>query len=151
MLPPLDATDIARLLPHHGRMCLIERVLAWDAESIHCTADNHRAADHPLRWQNQLGSAIGIEYAAQAMALHGALRVPIQQPPRQGVITRVQQVHTTVDRLDTLARPLHIRAWRLMGDDTVVRYRFTLQHDDDTLLHGEASVLLAAPQGDLAR
>ena len=40
---------------------------------MQCVADNHRAASHPLRTRRGLLSSCAIEYAAQAMALHGAL------------------------------------------------------------------------------
>lgn len=146
--PLLDAQRIAALLPHHGRLCLLDRVIDWNDDQILCEADTHRASDHPLRWQGQLGSAIGLEYAAQAMALHGALRAAAEQPPRQGMITRVQHFSAHTERLDTLPGALVIEAERLMGDDRVVRYRFNLIHAGESLLHGEASVLLSAPHAN---
>ena len=45
---PLDHGDIAGLIPHAGRMCLLARVDAWDARTIRCTATGHADADHPL-------------------------------------------------------------------------------------------------------
>src|ERR1700679_4346194 len=60
-------------IPHQGRMCLLDQVLAWDAHHIRCRTSTHRALDNPLRSHDRLGIASGIEYAAQAMALHGAL------------------------------------------------------------------------------
>ena len=45
----------------------------WNAERISCVSRSHRAADNPLRAGGRLGIACGIEYAAQAMAVHGAL------------------------------------------------------------------------------
>ena len=60
-------------IPHQGRMCLLDQVLAWDAHHIRCRTSTHRALDNPLRSHDRLGIASGIAYAAQAMALHGAL------------------------------------------------------------------------------
>jgi predicted hotdog family 3-hydroxylacyl-ACP dehydratase len=54
-------------------MCLLDEVTGWDTERISCRTSTHRAADNPLRAHGQLGIACGIEYAAQAMAAHGAL------------------------------------------------------------------------------
>ena len=54
-------------------MCLLDCVETWDEERIHCRASSHRAMDNPLRVCERLGTACGIEYAAQAMAVHGAL------------------------------------------------------------------------------
>jgi predicted hotdog family 3-hydroxylacyl-ACP dehydratase len=69
----LDRSWIERNIPHHGRMCLLDEVLEWDAQHIRCRSGTHRQPDHPLRSQGRLGAACGIEYAAQAMAVHGAL------------------------------------------------------------------------------
>jgi predicted hotdog family 3-hydroxylacyl-ACP dehydratase len=57
-------------------MCLLDRVVHWDSQRIHCRASSHRSADNPLRSRDQLSAACGIEYAAQAMAVHGALQAP---------------------------------------------------------------------------
>jgi predicted hotdog family 3-hydroxylacyl-ACP dehydratase len=69
----LDRTWIEGNIPHHGRMCLLDEVIEWDALRIRCRSGTHRLADHPLRSRGRLGVACGIEYAAQAMAVHGAL------------------------------------------------------------------------------
>jgi len=69
----LDRAWIESRIPHHGSMCLLDEVIGWDAERITCTSSSHRSADNPLRARGRLGIACGIEYAAQAMAVHGAL------------------------------------------------------------------------------
>ncbi|MCR5885210.1 hypothetical protein LRS03_21050 [Rhizobacter sp. J219] len=73
MSQTLDRTGIAALIPHSGSMCLLARLQSWDAQRIACMATNHRDAEHPLRTASGLMSPCAIEYAAQAMALHGAL------------------------------------------------------------------------------
>jgi predicted hotdog family 3-hydroxylacyl-ACP dehydratase len=64
---------ICARLPHAGRMCLLDRLVAWDSESITCHASSHRDADNPLRSGGRLHAVAGVEYAAQAVALHGSL------------------------------------------------------------------------------
>ena len=61
-------------IPHQGRMCLLDEVLEWEHGAHPCASSSHRAADHPLRAHGRLGIACGIEIAAQAMAVHGALQ-----------------------------------------------------------------------------
>jgi predicted hotdog family 3-hydroxylacyl-ACP dehydratase len=70
-----------------GSMCLLERVLAWDAAHIHCLATSHTGAGHPLAHAGTLGMANGIEYAAQAMAVHGALLAGSETAPAAGFLT----------------------------------------------------------------
>ena len=54
-------------------MCLLEGVVSWDDGRIECVTATHRHAANPLRRDGRLGILCGVEYAAQAMALHAAL------------------------------------------------------------------------------
>jgi predicted hotdog family 3-hydroxylacyl-ACP dehydratase len=145
----LDRQAIAERIPHQGTMCLLDAVLAWDAESIRCRADNHRSPDHPLRAHGRLGAACGIEYAAQAMAVHGTLVAQSAKgaaalPPRSGYLAGVRAVTLHVDRLDTIAGPLSVDAQRITGDDNTVLYSFSVRADTQDLLTGRAIVVLDA-------
>jgi predicted hotdog family 3-hydroxylacyl-ACP dehydratase len=137
---------VARLLPHAGAMCLIESVLSYDEALIRCTATSHQAMDNPLRRDGRLGALCGVEYAAQAMALHGALASRDAQadpvPARAGYLASLRAVEIHVDRLDLLAGPLIVEAERLQGDGERAVYRFTLHHQDRVLLTGRAAVSL---------
>ena len=76
----LNRPDIARLIPHAGRMVLLDGVLDWTAETLRARACSHRAPDNPLRRAGRLSVIAGIEYAAQATAIHGA-RYPLDRQP----------------------------------------------------------------------
>lgn len=140
----LDRAGIAALIPHHGSMCLLETVTDWNAESIRCTAISHQDEAHPMRLESRLGMASGIEYAAQAMAIHGALRAQRTQAVKKGYLTRVQQVSFYGDWLDDCVGPLSIEARQLMGNDQIVRYAFSVMGGDRVLLAGQATVMLEA-------
>lgn len=127
-------------------MCLLEAVTAWSAQDITCLANSHTDLDNPLRQGDRLGAANGIEYAAQAMAIHGALLADSDDPPRQGYLTSVRSVKTHVSRLDHCPEPLRIQAQRLTGDDNHILYQFEIHHGDTLLLEGRASVVLDASQ-----
>ena len=88
----------------------------------------------------------GIEYAAQAMAVHGALVGEESRRPRVGMLTSVRGVQIHVDSLDTLDAPLDIEAERMGGDDNTVLYRFTIHCAGRLLLSGRAAVILDAAQ-----
>lgn len=140
----LNHDDIAALIPHQGNMCLLDTVADWDEQQIECTATSHQAADNPLRRNGRLGAAIGIEYAAQAMAVHGALLAARDTAPKKGMITRVQRIALHAERLDDCPDALRVTAKRLMGDERVVRYGFEVRCGERVLLEGEASVILDA-------
>lgn len=140
----LDRVAIAARIPHQGSMCLLDAVLAWDSGQIHCRASSHRQPDNPLRAAARLGAACGIEYAAQAMAVHGALLAPAGAPPRPGYLASVRSVQLAVDRLDDLAQDLDIVAERLSGDENNILYHFRVEYAGDLLLSGRAAVMLVA-------
>lgn len=140
----LDRVWIAAHIPHQDRMCLLDGVVEWDAQRIVCNADSHRSEDNPLRSGNCLHVACGIEYAAQAMAVHGALCSADASRPRAGFLASVRSVRFAVDRLDDIATPLTVAAERLGGDANNVLYGFVIGSENRTLLEGRAAVILDA-------
>ncbi|NMF88027.1 hotdog family protein [Aromatoleum petrolei] len=140
----LDHDGIAARIPHHGRMCLLAGVETWDADAIRCRATSHRDADNPLRDADGLPATSAIEYAAQAMAVHGALLASAGDAPRPGYLASVRSVEIAVERLDTLAADLDIGAERITGNDNQILYSFTVAADGRVLVSGRAAVILDA-------
>lgn len=140
----LDRAAIAARIPHQGTMCLLDAVLDWDSQRIRCRSSSHRHPDNPLRARGELGAACGIEYAAQAMAMHGALLAAQTDRPRAGYLTSVRGVEFAVARLDDIADDLEIEAVRFSGDDNNVLYDFTVRAAGQALLSGRAAVVLDA-------
>lgn len=140
-----DKSRIAGLIPHAGSMCLLEGVLECDAQRIRCISSSHRDPGNPLRTTNGLPALCGIEYAAQAMAVHGGMTAgEAGARPRAGYLAGVRDVTCTVPRLDTLAAPLLVEAERLMGDGVNVMYQFRLSAAGEVVLQGRATVVLDA-------
>jgi predicted hotdog family 3-hydroxylacyl-ACP dehydratase len=139
----LGRADIEALIPHAGAMCLLETLVEWDAERIRCLASSHRDPANPLRAGGELPVLCGIEYAAQAMALHGRLTVQAATSGA-GYLASVRQVVCRVARLDDLQENLMIDAQRLMGDEAHVVYAFSLSAGGPALLEGRAAVILEA-------
>lgn len=139
---PVDRAWLLAHIPHQGSMCLLDGVQAWDALNIHATASSHRHSDNPLRAHNRLGVVCGIEYAAQAMAAHGALLASCDNPPRAGYLTSVRNVDLHVERLDDISDELDIEAERLSGDENNILYAFSVRARGKTLLSGRATVVL---------
>jgi predicted hotdog family 3-hydroxylacyl-ACP dehydratase len=125
-------------------MCLLDAVQEWSDTAIACRALSHADPANPLRARGRLGAATGIEYAAQAMAVHGALIAGGDAPPRQGYLTSVRSVTLHVARLDDLAGALDVSAERLSGDGNHILYQFSLAHAGRCLLEGRAAVVLDA-------
>lgn len=142
---PLDRAWIAAHIPHQGSMCLLDQVMTWDDQHILCVAHSHRLADNPLRSRDQLSSACGIEYAAQAMAVHGALCAPASEhPPRAGFLVSVRSTNLYVARLDDINTALDITATCIHSNAGNILYQFSVHAAGQLLLEGRAAVMLSA-------
>lgn len=141
LLTALDCDQIAARIPHAGSMCLLERVERWSSSDIHCIATGHRALDNPLRSAGRLPISAGIEYAAQAMAVHGNLLESARgKAPQRGYLAVLSRVEWSVERLDDIDGELQIEAVR----DTVIgggsSYQFAVRAGERLLLSGAAVI-----------
>lgn len=146
--PPqtLDRDGIAARIPHSGSMCLLDGLLGWDADHVRCRASSHRDAAHPLRSPGGLLAPVAIEYASQAMALHGALTALPGSTPSAGFLAAARSVTLHVPRLDDVPGLLLVQATRLAGADQQALYQFTLHDEQGRLLvDGRATVVLNTP------
>jgi predicted hotdog family 3-hydroxylacyl-ACP dehydratase len=134
---------IAAHIPHQGSMCLLDCVEAWDQQQIRCRANSHRAADNPLRSNERLGAACGIEYAAQAMAVHGAL-LAASDSKRAGFLVSARGTKLHVHRLDDIAADLQVDAACISRDKNNILYQFSVSAAGQLLLEGRAAVVLDA-------
>lgn len=142
----LTRDGIAARIPHSGSMCLLDGLLAWDATRVRCRASSHHDAAHPLRSPGGLLAPVAIEYAAQAMALHGALNAVPGSLPSPGFLVAARKVRLQVARLDDVPGLLIVSATRLAGDERQALYGFELQDESGRLLvDGRASVVLNTP------
>lgn len=120
-------------------MCLLEEVCESGDASIRCRATSHRDPANPLRDAAGLPAICGVEYAAQAMAVHGAIS---ERKKRPGMLVAVRDVMLHVERLDDVAGDLFVTARRLAGDAHSLMYEFELTSNQQALLRGRATVVL---------
>ena len=126
-------------------MCLLDCVEAWDQQRIRCRASSHRAAGNPLRAYGRLGAVCGIEYAAQAMAVHGALLAPPDSSgARVGYLVSVRGTRLQVPRLDDIAADLVVEATCITRSENNILYQFGVSAAGRALLDGRAAIVLNA-------
>lgn len=141
----LSRPAIARLVPHRGLMCLLDSVARWDRQAIHALALSHRNPANPLRRDGVLPAVCGLEYALQAMALHGALLAGGKTRQPAGFLSSLRGVELAAERLDDVAGPLLVGAEALTAESRGFIYRFTVEGGGRRLLSGQAAVIL--PEG----
>jgi predicted hotdog family 3-hydroxylacyl-ACP dehydratase len=137
----LNQDAIRELIPHRGSMCLLDTVEYWDAERVVCRTSQHRSPGNPLRANSRLSSIHGIEFAAQAMAVHGGLLSPKGAAPSAGLLVSLRDCVLHCERLDVLDAPLTVEARRITGDNGLAMYGFSVTADK-LVIEGRASVLL---------
>lgn len=151
----LNRDEIAARIPHAGRMVLLDEVTEWDDERIVCRTAMHQDRGNPLLVAGQLSSVCAIEFAAQAMAVHGSLLTgpspasptsAVTMKPRAGFLASVRNVQMEVARLDDVRGVLTIQATRESGDDARVLYLFEVRSGDRMLVSGRAAVVLQMPE-----
>ncbi len=138
----IDRARIAAMIPHAGSMCLLDGVTQWDATRIACVASSHRDAANPMASGGRLGTACAIEYAAQAMAVHGALTLHPGQRPRAGLLIGVRELRLAATPLDAVADDLRIEAEQMSAGAAGVMYQFRVRGGGQDLATGRATVIL---------
>lgn len=149
--PPksLDRHAICERLPHGDAMVMLDAVTRWNADTILCETRRHVDAANPLRSQDSLHASAGIEFAAQAIALHGLLKARPGGNVRQAVIAGLKKVEWTHQRLDDAGDMLTVRATASSQLGDGAHYYFEIADASDAVIvSGEALVMFAT--GDAA-
>ena len=141
--------EIAKVIPHSGHMCLLDGVLECDAQRIRCISSTYRNADNPMRSGDVLLALCAVEYAAQAMAVHGAWDAKYEKKPRAGYLAALRDVSCHTMRLDDLSDDLIIEAEKVMGDEARVIYQFNIHAGATKIMSGRATVVLDADKAGI--
>lgn len=130
-------SELEGLIPHAGSMCLLERVVAHSAQDIECTATSHTSPENPLRRDGQLSAVHLVEYAAQAMAAHGALAAGGVQ---RGMLASLRDIRLHVGRIDDIGTPLDVKATRRIRQVTGSLYDFSIRSSGRLLCEGRIAI-----------
>jgi len=136
---------IASLVPHAGRMCLLERVIRWDEQSLTVATATHRDPANPLAHGGRLRAIHLCEYGAQAMAVHGGLLATARgERARPGLLVSLRDVVLACDFVEDLEGELVVEATRVHGGADAWQYDFRISHAGRLLAQGRATVSLAS-------
>ncbi|MCW8929331.1 MAG: 3-hydroxylacyl-ACP dehydratase [Gammaproteobacteria bacterium] len=141
----LDHINIEERLPHSGKMSLLDKVIQSDNISLTALANSHLNADNPLRLNGTISTINGIEYAAQAMAIHGSLLSDISQA---GYIVSVRNIEIKKPFLPDIKsiekqEPLLIYVKQLMSNENGFTYQFDISCEQESFISGKITVFLS--------
>ena len=138
----LSRQALCDLMPHAGAMCLIDELLQWDSDSILCRSHSHRSPTNPLRGADGLSAVHAIEYAAQAIGLHGGLLAQsVGDAPAAGMLVSLRQTRLSRERLDDTEELLTVSAQRLLADSMSLLYAFEVNLAHETVATGRAAII----------
>lgn len=145
----LNHSEIELRLPHSGNMCLLDEITQADELTLTAQAISHRDIHNPLRLNKKISSINGIEYAAQAMAVHGSL---LSEQPQAGYIATVRNIEIKTPYLFDEKKsegqetgkgsPLLIKVEQLMSNENGFTYQFYISCEQQALISGKITVFL---------
>jgi predicted hotdog family 3-hydroxylacyl-ACP dehydratase len=143
-----DAKNLYRALPHSGDMRLIDEVTHWDTDIVTCLTASHQRSDNPLRVGHQLPVLCGLEYAAQASALHGTLIADraqaIDSSDAAAYLVSARKIEWFGKTLDGEPGRLEIRNRILLRQTDAAMYQFTIAVEKRVLICGEIGLMFRA-------
>ena len=137
----IEHDELCQLIPHSGKMCLLDRVIRWDEASIECESSSHLLPDNPLRHSECLTTINLVEYGTQAMAVHGGL-IAREKGHRlgNGYLAALRDVKINDQDVSLLPGELRIEAARLMAEGGNLIYQFRVTLGELCIVQGRATV-----------
>lgn len=132
----LDRAAIARLIPHQGAMCLLDRVMQCDDGTILAGAPAP-SPDHALARDGRLPAIACAEMGLQAMALHGALVDGASQ--KAGFVSSLGDVEIA----RPFAGPARFMVAALLASRSPMgfAYQFVVHQGGAVLVRGKATIM----------
>lgn len=122
-------------------MCLLEKIESWNENEIVCTAISHLSPNNPLSMKGKLHIIHGVEYAAQAVAVHGRLLIA-SGTSSKGLLASTRNLRFNAHRFDNIKTPIRIHARSLASTIHGVAYSFTVSAGEKVLISGECTIII---------
>lgn len=140
----LDQQQIAKMLPHAGDMCLLSKVLTWDAEQLTGLAVDLNFKNNPLLCDAELFSITGVEYAAQAVAVHAGLASG--QTSGEGYLVQIKNINIHKPKLSS--EPIKVAVYKQALQPYSMIYDFKISESAELIIEGTLMIALKT-QGEL--
>jgi predicted hotdog family 3-hydroxylacyl-ACP dehydratase len=128
-----DCRDIRQLVPHAGRMSLLDDVTASADEWLEAQVTVR--AEAPYAVDGEVGAWFGIEYMAQAVAAYAGLRARRRgEAVRIGLLVGTRRYESSVPVFAANSR-LRVRAERRYeSDNGIASFACSIRDDEDATL-----------------
>lgn len=144
-LPP-----IADLVPHSGAMLLLDSALQADEESLLAQVRIH--AGSQFAGEDGVGSWVGVEYMAQAVAAHAGYLAQLKGEPVKPGLLLGSRRYSTTQPLFPLGAVLHVQVRQVLrGDNGLGAFDCTIRlagAENEAVAEPVASATLTVFQPD---
>lgn len=138
----IEREELCEMIPHAGTMCLLDGVTSWDDTRIACQSRSHQNPHNPLLKNGKLSAIHAVEYAAQAMAVHGCLLARAKgEQLKPGYLAALKDVHLHVRHLHAMPDPLTVKAEQLMAGGGNLMYTLEVFSGEQKIATARATVV----------
>lgn len=139
----IDINKLYQALPHSDDMCLIQNIIDWSESTICCSTTAHLDADNILAIDSRLPAWSGIEYIAQALALHGVLLKGAEEQLviQKAFVATIQTAEIFTDDISQYPGALTIQATIIFSQENSAVFDCSLEYDGEELLSCECGVI----------
>jgi predicted hotdog family 3-hydroxylacyl-ACP dehydratase len=140
----MSIPPIAQLVPHDGQMVLLDRVLSGTEDTL--CAEVTIAAHTVFLDGGVVGSWVGMEYMAQAIAAHNGYKAYLRgEPPKVGFLLGARRYQCSVPAF-TLGSVLHVRVQHAMqGDNGLAAFECRIDDAADGTMLAHATITVFEP------
>ncbi|MES2320099.1 MAG: hotdog family protein [Pseudomonadota bacterium] len=145
MTNPVNIPELRTLVPHDGQMVLLERVLTVDKENL--CAELTIGPDTLFCDGPGVGSWVGIEYMAQAIAAHAGYQAHLRgEPVKVGFLLGARRYQCSVP-LFALGTVLHVHIQHAMlGDNGLAAFECRIDDAADGAVLAHATITVFEPE-----
>jgi predicted hotdog family 3-hydroxylacyl-ACP dehydratase len=140
----MSIPPIAQLVPHDGQMVLLDRVLSGTDDTL--CAEVTIAPHTVFLVDGVVGSWVGMEYMAQAIAAHNGYKAYLRgEPPKVGFLLGARRYQCSVPAF-TLGSVLHVRVQHAMqGDNGLAAFECRIDDAADGTMLAHATITVFEP------
>jgi predicted hotdog family 3-hydroxylacyl-ACP dehydratase len=134
---------VVSVVPHKEVMCLLRNVISHSTEETVC--DILISRDSIFFSKEGVGSWVGLEYMAQAVAAHaGMCSFKDGSPPRIGFLLGSRKVYLEVPYFEC-GSTLHIKVQPIWGEGELFSFRCVIQKQGEPTLLARAELNVFRP------
>lgn len=139
--------DLSALIPHGENMVLVDQVLEWNEDNIHCSSNAHHIGHNYFIESEGLPANLLIEICAQTAAIHSALGAQQKETRKQAFdhsgpayLAQVKNVTIASNWIKNTESSMHIKSNRLLNSGNGAIYETEITLNDALIFSAQLTL-----------